>query len=77
MNEEILREMIRQSVARHLGAASRPDAARPLAPPIARPLPFSAHASHFRYTLNESGGPCFIEPAVHCSHCGYCESHGH
>jgi hypothetical protein len=35
------------------------------------------HASHFRYTLPESGGPCLIEPAVRCNHCGYCQSHGH
>jgi len=74
MNEEILRAMIRESIARHLGPPS-------LAPPAsawqAQPLPFSAHPSHFRYALPESSGPCYIEPGSHCSHCGYCESHGH
>jgi hypothetical protein len=71
MNEEMLRAMIRESVARHLGAVHGPDCR------AAQPLPFQAHASHFRYRLPESGGPCLIEPVVSCSHCGYCESHGH
>ena len=76
MNEDMLRAMIRESVARHLGGAAAA-APRPAAPRIERPMPFSVHPSHFRYTLTETGGPCFIEPDVHCSHCGYCESHGH
>lgn len=72
MNEDAVRAMIRESIARHTGARQpgepRQDAA---------PLPFSAHPSHFRYTLPESGGPCLIEPDVSCNHCGYCQSHGH
>ena len=71
MNEEVLRAMIRESIARHLGARGADPA------PIAVPLPFSAHPSHFRYSLPESGGPCLIEPGVACTHCGYCQSHGH
>ncbi|OFW10251.1 MAG: hypothetical protein A3H96_18365 [Acidobacteria bacterium RIFCSPLOWO2_02_FULL_67_36] len=71
MNEEMLREMIRESVARHMGLASAPERHAP------QPLPFQAHASHFRYRLPESGGPCLIEPVVSCTHCGYCQSHGH
>ena len=97
MNEEILRAMIRESIARHLppspaslaaarpafaGASARqaePSHAQPAAPTLEQwhALPFSAHPSHFRYTLPESSGPCYIEPGSHCSHCGYCESHGH
>lgn len=76
MNENVLREMIRESVARHLGAERLESF--PRKPEVAeRLLPFSAHSSHFRYTLPESGGPCYIEPGVHCNHCGYCQSHGH
>jgi hypothetical protein len=71
MNEDVLREMIRESVARHLGLAPAPERHAP------QPLPFHVHASHFRYNLPPSGGPCLIEPVVSCSHCGYCESHGH
>lgn len=82
MNEDMLRAMIRESVARHLGA-QRPEPRLPpqgverLLPFSAHALPFSAHASHFRYTLPESGGPCYVEPAVLCNHCGFCQSHGH
>jgi hypothetical protein len=25
----------------------------------------------------DSDGPCIIEPAVACNHCGYCKSYGH
>jgi hypothetical protein len=35
------------------------------------------HPSHYRYALPESDGPCLIEPTVQCTHCGYCQSHGH
>jgi hypothetical protein len=76
MNEEVLRAMIRESVARHLGGPGVAGPTHP-APTTDRLLPFSAHASHFRYTLPESGGPCYVEPGVRCNHCGYCQSHGH
>jgi hypothetical protein len=69
MDEDALRAMIRESIARHLGVAGEP------APP--QPLPLAQHASHYRYALPESGGPCLIEPGVPCNHCGYCQSHGH
>lgn len=70
MNEEALRALVREAVARHLGGGgeNRPDG---------HPVTFAAHASHFRYSLPKSGGPCLIEPTVPCNHCGYCESHGH
>ena len=76
MNEEQLRALVREAIARH-GAAGAEAAgwASPAAPQY--PLTFASHASHFRYALPESGGPCLIEPAVPCNHCGYCQSHGH
>ena len=70
MNEDALRAMIRESIARHMGPAGH-DAAPPT------PLKLVGHASHYRYALPDSGGPCLIEPAVQCNHCGYCQSHGH
>jgi len=70
MNEDALRAMIRESIARHLGHQHA-------GPTAAAPLQFVGHASHFRYQLPESGGPCLIEPSVQCNHCGYCQSHGH
>jgi len=71
VNEDALRAMVRESIARHLGAGQ--DGARP----SPRVLSLSGHASHYRYVLPESDGPCLIEPAVQCTHCGYCQSHGH
>ena len=71
MNEEMLRAMIREAVARRLAQA--PDA--PVPPVDAGPV--ATDPSHGRYLLTASGGPCLIEPAVSCNHCGYCESHGY
>jgi hypothetical protein len=71
MNEELVRSLVRETIARHLGALSAVERA-PL-----KPASFYRHASHYRYALPESGGPCAIEPGVRCTHCGYCESHGH
>jgi hypothetical protein len=71
MNEEALRALVREAVARQLSGAVH----QPAAPPS--PAPLVVHASHYRYALPESGGPCLIEPTVPCNHCGYCQSHGH
>jgi hypothetical protein len=38
------------------------------------------HSSHGLFVLSRGGdddGACLIEPAVRCTHCGYCESYGH
>jgi hypothetical protein len=69
MNEEALREMVRAAVARRLAtpAEGQDDLQLRMAPGM----------SHQRYALPDSGGPCLIEPAVTCNHCGYCQSHGH
>lgn len=71
MNEEMLRSMIRESLARRLGGTLQPPASLTL------PVNFPRHSSHHRFVLPESSGPCLIEPAVTCNHCGYCQSHGH
>ena len=70
MDEDALRAMVRDAVTRHLGR-SQPDTGGMY------PLVLTHHASHDRYVLPESGGPCLIEPSVQCNHCGYCQSHGH
>ena len=74
-DEDMLRAIVRDVVARRLGDDPRPAAQEA---PTAGPEPVLAlHASHFRYALPGSGGACLIEPAVPCNHCGYCQSHGH
>jgi hypothetical protein len=71
MTDQDVRDMIRESIARHLGAA----------PLFALPeAPGRTHASHELLPLVRGGdgdGMCLIEPAVRCSHCGYCQSFGH
>ena len=68
MNEELLRQMVREAVAKRLGRGDEI---------VDVPVELIRHSSHYRYALPPSGGPCVIEPGVQCNHCGYCESHGH
>ena len=73
MNEDALRALIRESIARHLGGLDDPRGE-----PVQQvPASFLSHASHYRYNVPKSGDACVIEPGVTCNHCGYCESHGH
>lgn len=72
MNEDALRALVRETIAR----VSARDAGVPAADPV-RPLTLSPHASTYQYSLPPSDGPCFIEPGVQCNHCGYCQTHGH
>lgn len=66
--------MIRDAIARHTQPAPRMEEPDP-AVAFAR-----AHASHIRLPLSrgsDADGACLIEPAVHCTHCGFCQSFGH
>jgi hypothetical protein len=69
MDEQMVRELVRQAVARRLG--------EPAAATVHVPLALMDHSSHRRWVLPESEGPCLIEPNVQCMHCGFCQSHGH
>lgn len=73
MQEDELRALVRDAIARHLGqgAENRSDPSRSLVRP---------HPSHVRLPLltgSDEDGACLIEPAVRCVHCGYCQSFGH
>jgi len=72
MNEDALRALVRETIARRLDASDAHGAPAPDAPAA-----FITHPSQYRYALPESDGPCLIEPRVACNHCGYCQSHGH
>ena len=84
MNEQDLRALVRDAVARHLGHGAphgepepAPASGVPSRAPQAEPsgLP---HASHGVYaSLVNVGEACLIEPSVGCTHCNYCRSHGH
>jgi hypothetical protein len=66
MTEQELRALVRQAIARHAGSST-------LVP--SHPAP-----SHWLFAVPsgaDADGPCIIEPAVMCNHCGYCKSMGH
>jgi hypothetical protein len=71
MTEQELRALVRDAVARHAGVGS--------APPAPSQLRTVAPSHHAQLFVLPSGpeGSCIIEPAVTCSHCGYCKSYGH
>jgi hypothetical protein len=73
MTEEELRALVREAVARHLGPGGVPPLSVEGGPP-------ARHASHAMFQVStgaDADGPCMIEPAVACTHCGYCKSYGH
>jgi hypothetical protein len=73
MTEQELRSLVRDAIARHAGLS----AATASAP---QPTTLRQHASHGLFVLPagaDTDGPCIIEPAVQCNHCGYCKSYGH
>jgi hypothetical protein len=71
MNDDELRELVRDAIRRRIGH----DRDRSMAAPV-----FREHASHVLLPLARGGdgdGACLIEPSVRCNHCGYCLSYGH
>lgn len=75
MNDDQLRALIREAVARHLSRAT--DVVSP-PPPFQAPRPQLLAPSHYQYlTLVNVGDACLIEPSVNCNHCGYCKCHGY
>jgi hypothetical protein len=76
MNEQELREMVRESIARRLGSGQT-TTVRPAA--TMHEGGWGLHASHLRLPLvsGDEDGACVIEPSVRCNHCGYCLSLGH
>ena len=74
MTEQELRALVRQAIVRHAGSSA-------VAPSHAHPAPSHRdHASHVLLVVPsgaDADGPCIVEPAVTCNHCGYCQSMGH
>jgi hypothetical protein len=81
MNEQELRLLVREAIARHMGTEASADP-RTFAPSHRAPShrSLSRHASFGMFALptgSDAEGPCVIEPSVTCNHCGYCKSYGH
>ena len=76
MNESELRALVRDVIARRKPDVTAADVVRGgEGMRLVR-----EHSSHAMFALpagTDSDGPCLIEPAVMCNHCGYCKSYGH
>jgi len=82
MTEQEVRALVRDVIAKHAAGPST-------LPGVGGALHVSAvpsraqlrdHSSHGLFALPagaDTDGPCIIEPAVTCNHCGYCKSYGH
>lgn len=78
MDEQQVRLLVRQAIARHMGTP-------PASAPVARPAvseavpPAPAHLAFARFHLVRPAGEteCLIEPTVTCNHCGHCQCYGH
>jgi hypothetical protein len=76
MTEPELRALVREVIARH----ARQSVASPEGESAFGMRQTREHASHAMFVLpvgSDADGPCLIEPAVMCNHCGYCKSYGH
>jgi hypothetical protein len=86
MTEQELRQLVRETIARvgsaSIGAAS-PILRNPAGPASVHAafallnVPSGADGSSSGGVSSGGDGPCIIEPAVPCNHCGYCKSYGH
>ena len=76
MTEQELRALVRQAIARHTGTPP-PAYVGPVLSDPPTVLLDPAHAMFVVPTGADADGPCIIEPAVMCNHCGYCKSLGH
>ncbi len=79
MDEQQVRLLVRQAIARHLDGP--PPAPAPAPPPMsaaAAPVPV-ALLSFAQFELARPAGEteCVIEPTVTCNHCGHCQCYGH
>ena len=74
MNDQELRALVREAIAKQLGEPGAVGSIRPSGP--ARELDHPSHAV-FTIAREDENGPCLIEPSVPCTHCNYCKSHGH
>jgi hypothetical protein len=77
MNESELRALVRDAIARHTAGQGGAAAARKASGLFDRLEPHASHGMFKLATGAEADGPCLIEPAVQCNHCGYCKSLGH
>ncbi|MGE0361603.1 MAG: hypothetical protein AB7H93_21970 [Vicinamibacterales bacterium] len=80
MDEQQLRALVRDAIARHLGPATPPAVAMtpaPAAPPAAGAALDAIAIARFHVARPAGEVECVIEPTVTCNHCGHCLCYGH
>lgn len=80
MTEQELRTLVREAIARLEGARAGDAADQSHLLHLSHFSQPAHHPSHLTFTVPsgaDADGPCIIEPAVTCNHCGYCKSMGH
>ena len=79
MNDQELRALVRESIAKQLDGWRDPSGSANSPAPAALHMHGGPHPSHGVYLIarEDDNGPCLIEPSVPCTHCNYCKSHGH
>jgi len=65
VSDQELRQLVRDAIARQT------------APPEPAVVSQTLSFGKFLTLAPTPDGQCIIEPAVRCSHCGFCESYGH
>jgi hypothetical protein len=72
ITEHEVRALVREAIERHLRPQPATGGEAQLNP---------SHASHMLLPVLPGSdlhdGACVVEPAVRCSHCGFCRSYGH
>jgi len=77
VTDQELRQLVRDAIARAGAGRFPPDGA------AGRVLSANQRLSNPAFALlklpagADGDGPCIIEPAVACNHCGFCQSYGH
>ena len=73
MDEQQLRELVREAIARHLG----PSPAAPVPATVGAVPAATIAVAQFHLPRPPGEVDCLIEPSVTCTHCGHCLCYGH
>ena len=73
MDEQQLRELVREAIARHLG----PSPAAPVPATVGAVQAGAIAVAQFHLPRPPGEVDCVIEPSVTCTHCGHCLCYGH
>ena len=80
MTDDELRTLVRDAIARVQGGRAGDPAHLSYPVRLSHASHLAHHPSHLTFAVPsgaDAEGPCIIEPAVMCNHCGYCKSMGH